>query len=89
MRFTHPDLIATWPSPNLVDPELRGPELYIINSIFAFAASAAVILRLYVRVFVRRWVGLDDYLLAFAWLCGLGDLATVFYGVSHGMCIGW
>jgi hypothetical protein len=86
MRFSNPEFMAAWPAPNLVNPVLRGPELYIINSIFAFAATLCVGLRFYLRIFERRWFGLDDWLLAFAYICMLGDVAVVLWGVSHGSC---
>lgn len=69
MRFNHPELIPTWPKPNYVDPVTRGPLLYIINGIFFGLATITIIVRLYTRIFVRRWVGLDDYLITFAWVC--------------------
>ncbi|TID13469.1 hypothetical protein E6O75_ATG11385 [Venturia nashicola] len=80
MRFNHPELLATWPKPNFVDPVTRGPILYVINGIFFALATLTIAIRLYTRVFVRKWVGLDDYLIVFAWLCSAGDMATVFWG---------
>jgi hypothetical protein len=66
MRFEHPELIATWPAPNLVDPEEYGPALYIINSIAFASAVIAVAIRLYIRLFRRKWLGLDDGLIVLA-----------------------
>ena len=83
MRLAHPEQTADWPEPNLTDPETRGPEIYIIYAVFAAAATAAIALRFYVRLFERRWFGLDDYMLAFAYLCMLGDMGTVLWGFNH------
>jgi hypothetical protein len=66
MRFEHPELIATWPAPNYANPEERGPALYIINSIVLLLATIAVSIRLYVRLFVRKWLGPDDGFLLLA-----------------------
>lgn len=68
MRFNHPELLATWPKPNYVDPVTRGSLIYIVNGIFFGLASLAIVIRLYARIFVRRWVGLDDYLIIIAWV---------------------
>jgi hypothetical protein len=68
MKFMHPEVVATWPKPNYVNPERRGPELYIVNTIFFTMATIAVLIRLYTRLFVRKWFGLDDWLILFAWV---------------------
>lgn len=68
MRFNRPELVAQWPKPNYIDPDVRGPALYIINSIFFCLATLAISTRLYARIFVRRWFGLDDTLIFLAWV---------------------
>ena len=60
MRFQHPELVATWPAPNYVDPETRGIGLYVVNGLFFSLATLAVFARLHTRIFVRRWFGPDD-----------------------------
>jgi hypothetical protein len=74
MRFTHPELLANWPKPNYVNPETRGPALYYINSTFFGLATIAIAIRLYGRVFVRRWFGLDDTLVILAWVRSFTDM---------------
>ena len=71
MQFKHPQVVATWPKPNLIDPVRRGPELYIVNSIFFSLTTLVLMIRLYTRIFVRRWVGLDDALIITAWVRSL------------------
>ena len=61
-------IILTWPAPNYVDPPTRGPEFYIVCGIFLGLASIALALRLYARLFVRRWFGLDDALIIVSWV---------------------
>ena len=69
MVYVPPDILASWPHRDRVNPETRGPELLIVSSIFLCLATGAVIGRLYARLFIRRWVGLDDMLIVFAWVC--------------------
>jgi hypothetical protein len=68
MRFNHPELVAGWPKPNYINPETRGPSLYIVNSMFFGLATVAIAIRLYARIFVRRWFGFDDALVILAWV---------------------
>ncbi|KAE9971827.1 hypothetical protein EG328_005358 [Venturia inaequalis] len=85
MRFNHPEVVAKWPKPNFIDPETRGPTLYIINGTFFGLATLAISVRLYARIFVRRWVGLDDFLIVLAWFFTAGDISSVFWGFSRYM----
>jgi hypothetical protein len=66
MRFEHPEVVATWPAPNYVNPKTYGPAPYIINSIVFSLAVIAVATRLYIRLFRRKWLGLDDGLILLA-----------------------
>jgi len=65
-----PEVLATWPTPNYVDPVTRGSALYIVNGIWLFLATVAVTLRLYTRIWIRNWFGLDDAFILLA-LVGL------------------
>jgi hypothetical protein len=56
-------VLRTWPVPNYVDPPTRGPEFYIVCGIFLGLAMLAMLTRLYARLFIRRWFGLDDALI--------------------------
>jgi len=83
MKFMHPELILSWPSPNYINPETRGPILYYVNGCFFVVATVAVFLRLYIRMFVRKWVGIDDMLILAAWVSCLVDTSCVFWGYKH------
>jgi len=61
-----PSELLTWPTPNLLHPERRGPQLIIFTSVFLSAAVFATSVRLYTRIFVRRFFGVDDGLLVVA-----------------------
>ena len=83
MRFSHPEKVAHWPAPNFVDPELRGPEIYVTLALFGLAASVAVGLRFYVRIFQRKYIGLDDFFLGLGYLCMLGDVGVILWGFNR------
>lgn len=74
-----------WPTPNYIDPETRGPALLIVNSILIALTILVVIARLYTRIVIKRWFGIDDIFILFALLftCGLTAvvlLANLRYG---------
>jgi len=64
MPLVPPSVVALWPKPNYENPETRGPEVTIVGSVFLALATLAVGIRLYTRIFVRHWIGLDDILVA-------------------------
>jgi hypothetical protein len=64
-----PEVMASYPTPNYVDPVRRGPALYIFNSMFIFIMLVCVTLRLYTRIFIRKWFGLDDAFILCAVVC--------------------
>ena len=80
MRLKDPSVLNTWPAPNYVDPVTRGSILYIVNGIFFGLATIAIWARIYTRLFVRKWFGLDDFLILFAWFSGCGDMSLVILG---------
>ncbi|KAK4543304.1 hypothetical protein LTR36_005663 [Oleoguttula mirabilis] len=68
MRLPPLHVLLTWPAPNYVDPHTRGPASLIVNIIFILLAVTAVALRFYCRTSVKRWVGLDDIMIALSLL---------------------
>lgn len=64
MVYTPPaSQLRQWPAANYVNPEKRGPELVIVNSVFLGIATIFIALRLYTRLIVKKWFGLDDVLI--------------------------
>jgi hypothetical protein len=61
------DVIMSWPRPNYKNPETRGNSFIVINTIVLSVAAFFVAVRIYSRVIIRPWFGLDDIfvLLAF------------------------
>jgi hypothetical protein len=69
LRFPPLDVLATFPTPNYTNPVTHGPELTILNLIFLGIATSALVLRLYSRVIVNKWLGLDDWLICISYVC--------------------
>ncbi|KIW10180.1 hypothetical protein PV08_11141 [Exophiala spinifera] len=63
-----PEVIATWPKPNYVNPVSRGDSLEYICIIFSVIGVIIVAARVYSRLFITKAPGLDDLLVVLA-LC--------------------
>ncbi|KAL9116238.1 MAG: hypothetical protein Q9227_000609 [Pyrenula ochraceoflavens] len=61
-----PQVIASWPTPNYIDPTTQGPAYNVISLCFGILAILFFSARLYSRFFVTRAPGLDDL------FCGVG-----------------
>lgn len=66
MRSAPPEVIATWPKPNYVDPVTRGPALIAMELTLLPIAMIIVCLRLYVRIGWLKKSWWDDYLMVVA-----------------------
>ena len=69
MRDIPIEVLLSFPAPNYVNPETQGTSLIIVNAVLAALVLLAVILRLYTRIYIKRWVGSDDYAIIFATVC--------------------
>ncbi|KAL1641504.1 hypothetical protein SLS58_006009 [Diplodia intermedia] len=70
-------ILFTWPQPNYVDPVTRGPALIIINAVFISLCTLLLFLRLYTRIFIKRWFGSDDVFIILAYMSTVGMTITV------------
>jgi hypothetical protein len=70
------DVLLSWPLPNYVNPIKRGPEAYAVGNVFFGLATVALAIRLYARLFIRKWFGLDDFLIVLGWVCTLCAFET-------------
>lgn len=61
-------VLFSFPKPNYVDPVTRGPALIIINAIFISLCTIVLFLRLYTRIFIKRWFGSDDVFIILAYV---------------------
>jgi hypothetical protein len=66
MRLPPAKVLEDWPTPNYIDPVTRGDALLIVNSIFISLVIVTVGLRLYTRLVIKRWFGLDDIFILLA-----------------------
>jgi hypothetical protein len=64
MRIPPLEVLLSWPTPNYDNPPTRGRASLIFNIIFITLVLIAVILRLYCRIRVRQWFGMDDVMIA-------------------------
>jgi hypothetical protein len=85
MRLPPASVIASWPTPNYVNPETRGPGLLITEIIMVTIALTMLGLRLFVRLRIVRKTGWDDWLMVGAAFFDLGVtlcviLASQIYG---------
>ena len=69
-------VIATWPTPNYVDPETRGPGLLVVNVVFSILCLFAVAARLWARLRIVHSPGLDDVLIVISFVRDLICLAV-------------
>ncbi|EEY21517.1 conserved hypothetical protein [Verticillium alfalfae VaMs.102] len=84
-RFPPPEVLASWPEPNFVDPINRGPALMIVELTILPIALVCLALRLYVRLCIIRKSWWDDWLMVGGAVFASGVtvcviLATQFYG---------
>lgn len=61
MRSAPPEVVASWPRPNYINPETRGPDLIIAGLFTLVFALICCALRLYVRIKIMRKTEMDDW----------------------------
>ncbi|KAK3902818.1 hypothetical protein C8A05DRAFT_15174 [Staphylotrichum tortipilum] len=81
MRSPPKEVTSTWPAPNYINPETRGPALIIVEIVALCISTACLALRLFVRIHILRSPDWDDWLMvtgAGVSICVI--LATTNYG---------
>ncbi|RDL34719.1 Uncharacterized protein BP5553_07847 [Venustampulla echinocandica] len=87
MRFPPPEVIATWPEPNYVDPERRGLENMIIQIVLIILVTIFVAARLYARLAITKaGLGWDDATIIGAWMFAVGLTVGVVLAMQN---YGW
>jgi hypothetical protein len=66
MRLPPPEVLATWPTPDYVDPHTRGNGALIVNIVCLSFGFVITLLRLYTRLKITYSPGLDDVLIVIA-----------------------
>jgi hypothetical protein len=85
MKLPPPEVLATWPVPNYIDPEVRGPGLIITQIVLLSIAMIFIAARLYTRIVLVRSFGMDDVLIVVALppaiaLAAISIIANLKYG---------
>ncbi|OBT65039.1 hypothetical protein VE03_05252 [Pseudogymnoascus sp. 23342-1-I1] len=87
MRSPPADVLASWPTPNYVNPERRGHASVVVQSILVALVTAIVVIRLYARIVITRaGVGLDDTVTIISWVFAMGLTASVILAIKQ---YGW
>lgn len=77
MRQIPIDKLLSFPIPNYKDPETQGSALLTVNAVFLALVTTFVVLRIYTRVYLKRWFGLDDVFIIIAYVFTVGLTAAV------------
>ena len=77
MKLPPADVLATWPTPNYIDPTTRGDSVLIVTIVFAAIAFVVTCLRLYTRFKITCSPGIDDVLIVVALVCYRGTMTLL------------
>jgi hypothetical protein len=82
----NPTVVASWPKPNYIDPETRGPAAVAV--IIALLGLVTILLgiRFYTRIVISKGFGLDDILIVAAYLPAVAFAAIGIYAFYQ---LGW
>jgi hypothetical protein len=75
-----PDVIASWPKPNYVDPQTHGPGLLVLTIILGSIGIVIVGMRLYARFLITKAPGLDDVLITFSLVFAIASSVLILIG---------
>lgn len=75
---------ASWPEPNYENPEYQGPQLLIVGIILLILSTAVVVLRIWVRLFMKNTAGWDDWLMVLAVAFIICSTVTANLGTTYG-----
>ncbi|KAK6510297.1 hypothetical protein TWF481_005014 [Arthrobotrys musiformis] len=67
-----PEVLASWPTPNYVNPENQTAQLMAIEITLCSVTSIVMFLRLYSRGVLTKSIGLDDWLMTAALVFAIG-----------------
>jgi hypothetical protein len=86
MKTPPESAFSQWPPANYVNPKTHGPALLVVNSLFLALSTIIIGLRIYTRVFIQRWFGLDDALVCAALVFTIAMHAIIDAGLLK---LGW
>lgn len=82
MRLPPLEVMAQWPTPNYIDPATRGHGAMIVSTVTMSLAFVVVMLRLYTRFRVTYSAGVDDILIVFGLMFGIGMVVVTSYATE-------
>lgn len=68
MQLPPVSVLNSWPTPNFINPETRGPEEIITVSVLLALVTIILCIRVYTRLWVSNGFGLDDVLILIAYV---------------------
>lgn len=71
MRLPPLDVLKSWPTPNYIDPVMRGWENRILIIVLFPLVFLAISIRVFTRLRISRSFGVDDWLILAAFVCFL------------------
>ena len=74
MQLPPESVLASWPTPNYVDPVVRGDAVIVMNLVFYPIVLIVLLIRIFTRVTISKSFGSDDYLIVAALVCKLEDV---------------
>jgi len=77
MREVPLSVAVNWPMPNYDNPDTRGGALLGINIALIILVTLAVGTRVWARLSIKKWFGLDDAMIVLAYLFTIGLTAVV------------
>ncbi|CAG7915446.1 unnamed protein product [Penicillium olsonii] len=84
MRLPGPAVLATWPTPNYIDPPTRGHGVMILNIVCFSLALIVVFLRVYTRACITSSAGFDDVLIVIGLVFGIGMAVATSISTEYG-----
>ncbi|KZM19709.1 uncharacterized protein EKO05_0004087 [Ascochyta rabiei] len=77
MKLPPTQVLLAWPTPNYVNPVTRGDALLIVNAVLIALVVITVGMRMYTRLIIKRWFGIDDVFILLALVFAIGLTAVV------------
>ncbi|KAL3481373.1 hypothetical protein BJX99DRAFT_253677 [Aspergillus californicus] len=84
MRTPPPEVIASWPEPNYINPSYQGHQLLVVGIILLITSSTILGLRLWVRLRMKRSAGWDDWIMVATLLFIICSTVAANLGTKYG-----
>lgn len=71
MQIPPSSVLASWPTPNYIDPVTHGPANIVVIPLLLAFVFLFLCIRFYTRLLITRGFGVDDILVLLAFVCRL------------------